>query len=332
MHTTPPDKGVYIAEIKRSNPQLALAELRAAGEIYSVSRGVVMCSSLKIKEELAMTHRILELITTCSPANVQEAMEEVELDFDGSFRVRVSRIDDTLDASKAEMVERNVGELIHRRGNPVDLEDPDVEFRLLFTENKCYIGRLLTETTGFSGREPTEKPFFKPGSMSPVLARALTNIAGGYGDASLLDPLVGTGGILVEAGLAGARVVGTDSRIDMVEGANTNLARYLEGGWCLCVADARKLPFKNNAVECAVTDFPYGRASSVEAPSLDQLLDDVLEELSRTVRRRVVVVSDGWLDNEVGRAGFEVQEKIKDRVHRSLTRHIHVLSPGSRHR
>lgn len=323
---------MYVAEIKRSNPQLALAELRGVGMVTETQEGVALCRSLQVKEHLAMTHRVTELLATTTPGDVVNALASLDLDFDGSFRVRVSRIDDTVTPEGAEDLERSVGRAIHERGYAVDLETPDHEFRVVCTEGTCYFGRLVTETRGFERRAPTEKPFFKPGSMSPMLARALTNIAGGYDDAVLLDPLCGTGGVLVEAGLAGARVLGTDSQHEMVEGARRNLREYLDDGWNLAVGDAGSMPFISGSVDCAVTDLPYGRASRVEAESADALMMDVLAELERVVRGRVVVVSDHSIRDEAERMGFLVVEALEERVHRSLTRKIHVLSPGSRPR
>lgn len=323
---------VYLLELKQSNPELAAAEARAVGTDVDVTEGVAVCGSLEVQRGLACAHRVNELLGECppDPDSAVELVEKSSPGFQGSFRVRVARIDGA--AIDTEALERRAGAVLHRRGSPVDLEGPDEEFRLVFTQSKCYFCRLVTGTTGFSGREPTRKPFFKPGSMSPMLARALTNIAGGYGGAVLLDPMCGTGGVLVEAGLAGAEVVGTDSQSEMVVGSRRNLREYLDGGWSLGVADAGRLPFRDGAVDCAVTDLPYGRASRVDAGSLDALVRDVLQELRRVVRGRVVVVADRWLDHEAAEAGFGVVDRVEDRVHRSLTRRILVLSPPSRPR
>ncbi|MDY6779197.1 MAG: hypothetical protein SV760_01340, partial [Halobacteria archaeon] len=93
----------------------------------------------------------------------------------------------------------------------------------------------------------------------------------------------------------------------------------------LGVADARNLPLGDDSVGAGVADLPYGRASLVDADSLDSLNREVLAEFHRVVRGRVVVVSDGYLVDEAREAGFDVLDVIEDRVHRSLTRHVHVL-------
>ncbi|MDY7082606.1 MAG: methyltransferase domain-containing protein [Halobacteria archaeon] len=322
---------MYLVELKCSNHALALAELDAVAEIKRASRGVAVVSRLDVMRRLGMSHRVLEYIDD-SPADsdaVIEMVAENEYDFDGTFCMRARAVEDA--EGGGETIEREAGAVLYERGYSVELDNPDEEFRLIFTEGRCYFGRLVAETDGFAGREPTEKPFFNPGSMSPMLARALVNTARGYDGKLLLDPMCGTGGILVEGALDvdnedGARVVGFDSQPRMVEGSRCNFREYDAGDANLGVADATSLPLRDNAVDCAVTDLPYGRASKVESDSLEELNRGVLNELARVIDDgRAVVVSDSWLDDVAREAGFEVVERIEDRVHRSLTRRILVL-------
>ncbi len=44
--------------------------------------------------------------------------------------------------------------------------------------------------------------------MSPKLARCMVNLTGVKENDLVLDPFCGTGGILIEAGIMGARVIG----------------------------------------------------------------------------------------------------------------------------
>ena len=62
--------------------------------------------------------------------------------------------------------------------------------------------------------------------MMPRMARTLVNIAGYNRGDIMLDPFCGTGGILIEAHLLGARVIGSDFDPLMVLGSRQNTARF----------------------------------------------------------------------------------------------------------
>jgi len=315
---------VYLLELNESNHDLAVAEARAVGELVDEGRGYALVREPDLTRRLAASHRVSRYLGA-SDATVEAAVEEargLDVALDGSFAVR-ARVHG--DGPSSTELERRVGAVFAERA-PVDLDEPDDVVRLVVSGGRVLFGIHVCETEGFGGRAPTEKPFFKPGSMSPFLARALSNIAGGYGGATLLDPTCGTGGVLVECALVGGRAVGGDTSREMVEGARVNLREYLDGDDArLYVGDARTLPLGDGSVDCAVTDLPYGRASHVEGESAESVARGVLEELARVVRGRVVAVSDRWLEEEASAAGFRVLERFEDRVHRSLTRRALVL-------
>ena len=316
---------LYLLELKESNHELAVAEARGVGEVLEEGRGYAVVREPRVKRHLGASHRVSRYLGR-SGATVEEAVEkarEIDVFFDGSFAVR-ARVHG--DGASSTELERRVGG-VFAESAPVNLDSPDDVVRLVVSEGHVLFGLHVCETEGFEGRAPTEKPFFKPGSMSPALARTLSNVAGGYDGATLLDPTCGTGGVLVESSLAGGRVVGCDASREMVEGARTNLCEFCGVGGSLFVADARSLPLEDGSVDCAVTDLPYGRASHVEGESPGVLARGVLDELRRVVHEdgRVVAVSDEWLDETARELGFEIVERIEDRVHRSLTRRVVVL-------
>jgi tRNA (guanine10-N2)-dimethyltransferase len=318
---------VYLLELKGSNHALAVAEADAVGELVEEGRGYALVRDPEVTRCLAGSHRVSRFLgeSDADIGGAVEAARGLDVSFGGSFAVR-ARVHG--DGPSSTELERRVGG-VFAEGAPVDLDDPDDVVRLVVSEGRVLFGMEVCETEGFEGRAPTEKPFFKPGSMSPMLARALSNIAGGYDGATLLDPTCGTGGALVECGLVGGRPVGGDASREMVEGARVNLRGYVgEGaGSRLYVGDARSLPLSDASVDCAVTDLPYGRASHVEGESAEAVGRAVLDELARVVRPggRVVAVSDRWLDGDAREAGFDVVDRFEDRVHRSLTRRVVVL-------
>jgi len=117
-----------------------------------------------------------------------------------------------------ETAERELGQILVDRGFSVDLEDPDHLLRVAFSEGTleadgddgvleplesdgtgdadgervsvCALGWLAAESVrDFGTRAPTDKPFFQPGSMDPLLARAVANVAGARPGATILDPM-----------------------------------------------------------------------------------------------------------------------------------------------
>ncbi len=85
--------------------------------------------------------------------------------------------------------------------------------------------------------------------MSPKLARCMVNLTGMIAGDIVLDPFCGTGGILIEAGVMGARVVGADIDERMVEGTIKNLEYCGVKEYEIFQGDARdiELPYK---VQC----------------------------------------------------------------------------------
>jgi tRNA (guanine10-N2)-dimethyltransferase len=165
--------------------------------------------------------------------------------------------------------------------------------------------------------------------MDPLLARAVCNLARVEPGDRVLDPMCGTGGVLIEADLLGARPLGTDAQEKMVRGARQNLDHFREqfaaDGFDVARADATHLPLCDNTVDAAIFDAPYGRQSKIETHDLADLVGGALAEARRVSERCVLVADRDWRD-EAEEAGWSVESRFDRRVHRSLTRYVLVLS------
>lgn len=279
---------------------------------------------------LAMTHRILEVLGFCpaNPNSIADLVSSVDLELkkDETFCVRAKQVKEhVLDISD---LEKKAGAIIYKRGYRVNLENPDVVFRLILTGGQCLFGRLMysVDRKQYELRRPHRRPFFHPGVLLPRTARALVNIASIHKGGKLLDPFCGTGGVLIEAGLVGARCTGVDAQRKMILGANTNLQYYGISGE-LMIGDACNLGLAGNSVDAIVTDPPYGRSALFRADSLEDLYDSSLKEIHRILKqgKRAVVVSQTPIERIAGDAGFTIVECHRQRVHKSLTRQITVL-------
>ena len=321
---------MYVLELAGQDDEFAAYEAEhAASDVSHLAPGLVTARGITDHfEQLAYTHRASELLGRGVPtvADAETILSAATLDREGSVAVRAVDVRSTTGID-TQAVERTLGDVLVERGLEIDLENPDHELRALFSGGQtgtCALGWLVAETDrGFGERGPTDRPFFQPGSMEPMLARALANIAGARPGATVLDPMCGTGGILIEAGLAGAEVIGVDVQEKMVRGSRENLAAALGDGYDLLRGTAGELPLSENAVDTVVFDAPYGRQSKIEG-DLGELVYDALCE-ARRVGSRCVVVGDKPWAQPAHNAGWTTEAVFNRRVHRSLTRYIVVL-------
>lgn len=317
---------MYLLEFAGDDDSFAAREAESrCSAVDPIAPGIATAREVSDPETLAYTRRVCRLIGTCDP-NVDAAeavLTAANFDRRGTVAVRARDVRG-LTGIDTQAAERRLGSVLVDRGYEVDLDDPDHMLVALFSIGKAGLGWLACESRrDFSTRKPSDKPFFQPGSMAPMDARALSNIAGAAPDARILDPMCGTGGILVEAGIAGATVVGVDAQEKMVRGARRNLQAYLDRGEILR-GDATRLPFGDDSFDGAVFDAPYGRQSKIEGESLESLVGDALGEVQRVADRAVLVGDRPWSEAAVD-AGWTVESRFDRRVHASLVRYVHVL-------
>jgi tRNA (guanine10-N2)-dimethyltransferase len=317
---------VYLLELAGDDDAFARREAAArASDVRALAPGLATARGVRRPETLAYTRRVGRLVGTTDPTveGAVALLDAASVDRSGSVAVRARDVRGRAGVD-TRAAERRLGAVLVDRGFSVDLEAPDHTLLALFSEAAA-LGWLTAEPPrGYGDRQPTEKPFFQPGSMAPADARALANLAGAGADARILDPMCGTGGILVEAGLVGSDVVGLDAQAKMAAGTRENLAHYLEGGFDVCRGDATRLPFADDSVDGVVFDAPYDRQSKVDHESVSALVGAALAE-ARRVAPAAVVVGHRPYDAAADAAGWTVDSRFERRVHRSLTRHVHVL-------
>lgn len=321
-------EAVYVLELAGEDDAFAIAEAAAAAEsVAGLAPGLAKAVAVDLDRlrGLAFTRAAGVLVgqTAARVESAKSMLADQALDRTGSVAVRARDVRGTTGVD-ARVAERALGDVLTAAGMTVDLEDPDHELRALFAGSVCVLSWLAAEShRDYADRAPTDKPFFQPGSMEPIEARAVANLARVRPGSTVLDPMCGTGGLLVEAGLLGARVVGIDAQWKMVRGARRNLAHYLED-WVVAQGDATRLPI-GGPVEAVVVDVPYGRQSAIASVDVDTLVAGGLGE-ARRVAERAVVVADRDRSSDAREAGWAVEAVHERPVHRSLTRYVHVLS------
>ena len=319
---------MFVLELAGQDDAFAAFEVgNAATDVAVVAPGLAVAETVTDRlEHLAFTHRASELVGRTDPTieDGRTALERATIDRTGTAAVRARSLRGT--EIDTQEVERELGSVLVDRGFSIDLDDPDHELRALFSGDSCLLGWLAFESVrGYGSRRPTDRPFFQPGSMDPLLARAVVNIAGAGPGTRVLDPMCGTGGILVEAGLVGAFVLGIDAQSKMVRGTRQNLAAVLDAErYDVAIGDATAMPIRDGGVDAFAFDAPYGRQSKVEHRDLEGLVNGALRECKRLAPHGVLVADRSWA-RSAHDAGWEVEAIFERRVHRSLTRYVHVL-------
>ncbi|MFW5937535.1 MAG: methyltransferase domain-containing protein [Halanaeroarchaeum sp.] len=320
---------MYVLELGGEDDAFAAAEAGvAATAVDVIAPGLAVAETLDPDRfrSLAFGRRAGRLLTRCSPGveSATAAVRDESIDRDGSVAVRARDVRGTTDVA-TQAAERAIGDVLVDAGLTVDLEDPDHVLLALFSGDACVLAWQVVESDrGYGDRLPTDRPFFQPGSMDPLLARAVINLTRVGAGEVVVDPMCGTGGLLIEAGLVGARPVGFDAQQKMVAGARANLAEYLDGQWDVGRADATRLPLRTGAADAVVFDAPYGRQSKIETHTLADLVGGALGEARRIAETGVLVADRSWRV-AAENAGWRVESVFERRVHRSLDRYVHVL-------
>lgn len=324
-------------ELSGEHPELARAEAGAVvetlgGQILETWDRVVVASGeldpVRLADRLALAWRVIQVAATGPPTEdaIAELADQVPLDGQ-RFAVRCSRLADGIASELPDAVARSLGARLAERGT-VDLTDPERTVRVLLGADRALVGveDALVDRSAYQARHPQARPFTSPVSTHPRLARAQVNLARAPPDSRIWDPFCGTGGLVLEAALAGYTAVGSDLDPGMIEGAQENLeafgaeAELVEG-------DVDAVAEHLAPVAAVVTDPPYGRSSTTHREALADLYRRFFQAAERVLAPggRVVVVLPDREQGLSAAEGFELVEEHAWKVHGSLTRHLLVF-------
>ena len=205
----------------------------------------------------------------------------------GSVAVRSMKHEGKMAGISSREFAGKIGGMMSSQGYDIDLESPDHRLGMVLDASAGIIacGWMVgsgDDSDGITSRRATDRPFFKPVSLDPRLARLAVNVASGPRDkGATLDLMTGTGGFVLEAALSGRETFGVDLDPLMIEGAQKNLDWAMPHSDAkLLLGDATQLPnvlpqHAHQRISGFVLDPPYGRNSQ---GSLDhaELIQSVL--------------------------------------------------------
>jgi tRNA (guanine10-N2)-dimethyltransferase len=269
--------------------------------------------------------------------NARDVMIDSSLISGKSFGVRIKRIKNHSTHIDKTKLEQRLGavffNLLKNENSEikVNLENPDISFYGVLTENKFFFGisiwKSKTYFERFDARRGHKRDFFHPGTLDPRLARVLVNLSRAKVGRLFVDPFAGAGGILIEAGLIGASILGCDVQKTMIKGASVNLKQFNLSGDLIC-ADARLLPLTND-IHAIATDPPYGKSSTTKGMEVGLLIESFFESVANFLQKKRYICICAPIPVDVhtiaNNFGFKTVEIHKMRVHKSLSRAIGIF-------
>jgi len=242
---------------------------------------------------------------------------------EGTFAVRARRFEGMMDNVDTQDLTRKLGKMLSKN-NDVSLKDPDIEVRVFLSDKvHVFICDANIDRGPFEERKVGERPFFSPISLHPKYARASINLTRVKKGGTVLDPFCGTGGIVMEAASMGMRVIASDFDDKMVAGCMENMEHYGLKLHDSDVLDIGDVPKRFMNVDAVVTDPPYGRSTHTAGEDTRSIHSRGISSIHKCLKKggRASVVLPYDLQTDV----MKKENVFVQRVHRSLSRHYHVL-------
>ena len=314
---------MFLFKLSKEWPDLAAAEVKYLLGLkrMRVLDGCVIAEfsakKLRLAERLALTKYVYRILFECDECDLFQRFERFDWKavVEGSFCIKAFK--HRLEKELAKFV------WIKLKNPRVDLENPDTKIVVLKAGKRCFCCiELLKIKHAFAERRPDKRPGFHPSTLKPKLALALVNLCSAK--KRVLDPFCGIGGILIEAGLIGLKVVGYDIDPRMMKKAKLNLDFYGIKNYRLVVGDARKIKRRYRYI---VSDLPYGLSTfNIER---ERLYLDFLINLKRILLKRAVIVFPHFVDYKklIKRVGLKLKDEFEIYVHKNLRRKICVIEP-----
>ncbi|MCQ2052924.1 MAG: THUMP domain-containing protein [archaeon] len=242
---------------------------------------------------------------------------------EGSFAIRVKRFKGMMKSIDSQVIIKKLGDILSKK-NDVDLERPDHEVHILISDRlHIFLNNNMINRNIFETRKIGKRPFFSPISIHPKYARALINLTGVKKGDTILDPFCGTGGIVIEAGLMGVKVIASDFDPKMIAGTLENMNHYGLNMYDYDVLDVSDITKRFDDVDAVVTDPPYGRSTSTGGESIESIYKRAMMSFNDILK------PGGYagviFPNPIDDSRLILQQMFIQKVHGSLSRHYHIF-------
>ena len=329
-----------------------------------IHSNALICDSSEADNFLARSSLISEVFSPGGIVSIENTIESVSasflaLEIQGSVAVKSSRSGERIEGWSSREIAGEIGGVLVAAGRDINLSNPDVTLRIhllapsngtvhpddFVAEPVVAWGITIQQGDDWPERRAPHRPFFKPVSLDPKLARAMVNLACPEGG-TLLDPFCGTGGLIVEGILCGIDSYGSDLAWPMVVGTreNADWAQKRGGKGDFEIRNGSALELSeiwDGPFDGFVFDPPYGRNAWKSADGFD-LLEGALSACTSVSKKHANLVTlipwppssiaesvetgtsfgKSWdeIKTAFSKAGWKIVTTIPIRVHRSLAR------------
>jgi tRNA (guanine10-N2)-dimethyltransferase len=320
----PKDEILYCLKTEKINYKI----IESNQELLIISTNINYKKISQFTNRLSLTYNIGELLFTSlkSIKKLKEKASKYKINNTGSIAIKYRNRSINTNSQKIVKILAEIFTI----NREVNLNNPDIEIRCLITNKKIYVSRNINkiDRTQFGKRKVQFRPFFSPISLHPKLSRVMINLSMIRKNEILLDPFCGTGGILIEAGILGVKVIGNDIDKKLVKGCEENLKFYNITKYNIYNLDIGEIHNKINKIDAVVSDFPYGKSTTTNGEELSSLYKRAFINISKILKEKKKAVI-GLSNQEMIKIGekYLLLENIYDiKVHNSLTRYIAVFN------
>ena len=347
------------------HPQIFRTEAtQLIGSCNFVHPHALECTEAQAQHLISRSSLFTEVLSPGGVVSVDNCIESIaqaflDLNLGGKVAVKPSRSGNKIEGWSGREIAGEIGGLLVASGREIDLTNPDLTLRvhLLAPSNPTTHpddfsadpvvawGLTISDGDDWADRTAPNRPFFKPISLDPKLARTMVNLAVPSGG-RLLDPFCGTGGLIVEGILCGADCFGSDLAWPMVTGTRENAlwAQERGGSGNFEIRNGSALDLSNcweGEFDGFVFDPPYGRNAWKSSDGFE-LLEGALKSCAEiaAIKANLVTlipwppssisnsvetgISFGKSWDEILQAfvdnGWQIKSTHPIRVHRSLAR------------
>lgn len=278
---------------------------------------LILETNFKDFERLAYTRKVYQLLFIAYKNSLLETMQDFNWQqiYKENFCVRTN----------SDFPEKELAGYIWRgvKKPKVNLGNPKTEIGILKQKSKYLACKKLFENNeDFESRKAHLRPEPHPTSMHPRLARAVVNLTGISKGETLLDPMCGSGGILIEAGLMGIKTIGYDIDKVVLRKAEINLKNYKIKNFKLELKDALTTKEKYNYI---VADLPYGLNTSPK--NLKETYSGFFALLEKIMKKKAVLILPHFVNYRklINKTSLKMTHEFSSYIHKSLTKKIIVL-------
>ncbi len=191
--------------------------------------------------------------------------------------------------------------------------DYNLEVKTFLNKDKVLIGFNLVDFIDYKRKW---RKNLSPTALKPHLSYLLVYLSGISKTDVFLDPMCGSGSIIIERGLVGdyKKIIGSDKDKKVLNKAKKNI-KNIDKGIKLYNWDATNLPLDDNSINKIVVDMPFGIRSGEHNKNVE-LYPKFLKEMKRILKpnSKMVILSQeiSLLNKNLNKIGsFKIENKIR---------------------